>query len=97
MRAELPVCQITVYLAFSNLKNFQLNWFKLKFAGMEPRVLNCCYGIPKCAKTQLRASAIPKNFRGLYPRTPVKGGKEGFWGVRRDRNRRGRKDIRDGR
>jgi hypothetical protein len=39
---------------------------------------------PNCAKTHLCASAIPKIFPGVIPRTPIKG-EEGF----------GMKEIRD--
>jgi len=36
---------------------------------------------PKCSKTNLRAPLISKkNFRGLYPRTPVKRGRGGETG-----------------
>jgi hypothetical protein len=53
----------------------------------------------KCAKTRLHASAISKNFPGLYPRTPVKMGKgwdgtgfgEGEGKERRGREGEGRK------
>ena len=45
---------------------------------MTPIVLNCCVLFPTCAKAHLGASAIPKIFLGLYPRTPLKGEGKGF-------------------
>ena len=50
---------------------------------MKPGVLNCCFLFPKCAKTHVRASAIPKNFPGVIPRTPAEGGGEGVLQGRR--------------
>jgi hypothetical protein len=40
---------------------------------MKPGVLRCCILFPICAKTHLRASAIPKNSPD-----PIKGERKGF-------------------
>jgi hypothetical protein len=40
----------------------------------------------KCTKTHLHASAVPKFFPGVVPRTPLKRGEEGIGEGRRDRD-----------
>jgi hypothetical protein len=90
----VQICQsarlLFIYL-FSNLENSNLTdpTELLKFTGMEPGVLNCCFLFPKCAKTHLRAPA--------NPRSPVKEGREGIWEGRRDRDWWGGMDMREGR
>ena len=44
------------------MQYYRINW-KI------PRSSSCSFVRPKCTKTYLRASVIPKIFRGLYPRT----------------------------
>jgi hypothetical protein len=53
------------------------------------------YFFPKCAKTHLRASAIPKIFLGLYPGPPLRRERKGF--RRRKRDKWGRKGDKRGR
>jgi hypothetical protein len=47
---------------------------------------------PKCAKTDLRASVISKNFPGLYPRTPLNRGRGGEEGRVGRENGKGREE-----
>jgi hypothetical protein len=54
------------------LKNFKFNWIT-EFYRLEIRCFKLLFLFQKCAKTQLRTSAIPKFFSGDYTPDPVKG------------------------
>lgn len=42
-RAASPVCQITVHLALLQFEEFAIRLIQLKFTGMKPDALNCCF------------------------------------------------------
>jgi hypothetical protein len=52
---------------------------------------------PKCSKTDLRASANPNFFQGLYPGPLVKGGGEEVWEERSERDSEEGIEMREGR